>query len=191
MRELRTLLAAAAVVLAALVTYWSLAGQSQRAGLATALPEGAFDYTLRRFTLTQAGERGHTRYRLQGRRMVHYPGGAESRVRAPRLRLFDDGSESWLITAERGRIDERRRVVDLAGDVEMHRRRRGSQSALTIRTAAATVHPDDERMTSSRRVTLQRPGATIRGTGLEASLNGRRVELRSKVTGTYEPTESK
>jgi len=56
-----------------------------------------------------------------------------------------------------------------------------------MRTERLDVYPQDNRASSDAVVTITTPGTTMRGTGMEADLAGKRIQLLSDVSLTNDP----
>ena len=92
----------------------------------------------------------------------------------------------WEVTANTGWVSAEGDELRLRGDV-VARTTSGAARPVKMTTEQLNVFPDDKRATSPVAVTVTQPGSILRGSGMEALLDSRRVRLRSNVRVRYVP----
>lgn len=92
----------------------------------------------------------------------------------------------WDLRADTGSIPPGRRVISLAGNVVARTRATAVPQAI-IRTDYLEFDTTTEVATTDRDVDIDYAGSAVRATGLRANLGANRLDLLSRVTGTYVP----
>ncbi|MEX1196633.1 MAG: LPS export ABC transporter periplasmic protein LptC [Pseudohongiellaceae bacterium] len=111
------------------------------------------------------------------------------RVINPVLRLFDDSTRRWQVTAVSGTIHgggsrEADRQLDLDGDVRVDYTDDGGHS-LVMTTARMTVYPDDEVLYSNVAVQMLGAGFEQSSSGMRAALQEEQLTFFGRVQGRF------
>lgn len=111
------------------------------------------------------------------------------RITAPVLRLFDDSTRRWQVTAVSGTIhggedSGEDRQLDLVGDVRVDYTDETDRSLL-MTTERMTVYPDDEVLYSNAAVQVLGTGFEQSSSGMRAAMQEERVTFFGRVQGRF------
>ena len=173
---------------AAIVSGWSVwkhrpdavvdAGDAQRS-----------DYLLHDFEIVVLDRQGHESFTLRAPFLERHPGDRTMSLQSP---LFlsppKRGSDAapWEVRADTGWVSAEGDELRLRGDVVASSTGSGSRP-VRMATEQLNVFPESKRATSAVAVTVTQPGSILRGLGMEALLDSRRVRLKSNVRVRYVP----
>jgi len=145
------------------------------------------DYIVEKFSFVRMTPEGQPRYLFYGAKLTHRPVNDVSDVERPMMRNMTPGQAPMTIQANSGRIRHAENQVDLLGRVEIDRPQSAAAKSLRIKTEALTVFPDEERMTSDKRVQMTLGATTITGTGMQANNATRQLDFASRGQIIYPP----
>jgi lipopolysaccharide export system protein LptC len=165
--------------------YVGLAGKEMQAE-APASP----DYFLEHFVAVRTGKEGLPQYHLEARRLVHYPAPLDSLLSDARLRVSpEDDSEPWYVRAEQGRLSADGERWYFPGRVELERAASAHHPPWKLETRDVRVFPGRSLVETDAPVRVHSRGGIIESVGLRALLKESRVDLLSRVRGSYETSE--
>ena len=79
------------------------------------------DYTIKEGILTALNEVGSTKYRVIGKKLVHYDDDASIDILTPRMRLFQTDKAPVTVKADTGHLDGDLTIMDLYDNAEIFR----------------------------------------------------------------------
>ena len=79
------------------------------------------DYTITNGTLSALNEFGMTKYRVLGKKVIHYDDDASIDIEAPRMRLFQAGKSPITVKSDEGHLDGDLTILDLMNNAEISR----------------------------------------------------------------------
>ena len=79
------------------------------------------DYTIQDGTLTALNELGSTKYRVIGKKLIHYDDDASIDIQTPRMRLFQTDKAPVTVKADTGHLDGDLTILDLYNNAEIFR----------------------------------------------------------------------
>ena len=79
------------------------------------------DYTIQDGTLTALNELGSTKYRVIGKKLIHYDDDASIDIQTPRMRLFQTDKAPVTVKADTGHLDGDLTILDLYDNAEIFR----------------------------------------------------------------------
>ena len=182
----RTLLALGVLLLLAVFSQWLLSvnnGPSAAKAAASHDP----DYTMENFFITTMGATGSPEHQLQARYLAHYPDDDSTELTAPQFTLYARDDGPWQVSAGRGWVGGGQKFVVLRDNVVVQNPQAGPGKVMRMTTSELQVLPDDQFAQSTQPVTLQSQNALTHAVGMRAYFNEERLQLLSKVTGTYAP----
>ncbi len=94
------------------------------------------DYTLVNGTVSALNEAGTTKYRLLGRKIIHYDDDASIDIDEPRMRLFQALKAPVTVRAKTGHLDGDLSILDLFGNAEIFR---PAQAATSSQAASPSM----------------------------------------------------
>lgn len=79
------------------------------------------DYTIQEGTLSALNEVGATKYRVTGKKLIHYDDDASIDILTPRMRLFQPDKPPVTVKADTGHLDGDLTIMDLYDNAEIFR----------------------------------------------------------------------
>jgi lipopolysaccharide export system protein LptC len=79
------------------------------------------DYTITNGTLSTLNEAGNTKYRVLGKKVIHYDDDATIDIEMPRMRLFPPEKSPVTVRADMGYLDGDLTILDLMNNAEIVR----------------------------------------------------------------------
>jgi len=79
------------------------------------------DYIIKNGTLSALNEFGNTKYRVLGKKVIHYDDDASIDIEAPRMRLFSSDKSPVTVKSDMGHLDGDLTIMDLTGNAEIFR----------------------------------------------------------------------
>ena len=177
------------LLVAAVVSGWSVwTHRPDRATAAAA--ETRSDYTLHDFELVVLDKRGKESFTLRAPELTRNPGDRTMALATPLFLIpatEGSGNAGWEVRARSGWVNADGNELRLRGNVDA--RTTGDQGKpVRMRSEQLNVFPDAKRATSAAPVTVTRPGSILRGQGMTALLDSKRVRFASNVKVRYVPS---
>ena len=147
------------------------------------------DYLLHDFEVVVLDRQGHESFTLRAPFLERRPGDRTMSLRTPVFVIPPKrGSDAapWEVRADTGWVSAEGDELRLRGDVVAETTGSASKP-VKMTTEQLNVFPDSKRATSPVAVTVTQPGSILRGSGMEALLDSRRVRLKSNVRVRYAP----
>jgi lipopolysaccharide export system protein LptC len=79
------------------------------------------DYTITNGVLSVLNEFGNTKFRVLGKKVIHYDDDASIDIETPRMRLFPPGKSPITVKADKGYLDGDLTILDLMDNAEIVR----------------------------------------------------------------------
>lgn len=175
-----------ALLAGALLSGW-FAWRSSRAPQVDEAPQqGRSDYVLRDFEVVTLNAEGRESFSLRAPVLRQTPGARTLELTTPLFLMPDAHGGRWEVRSQTGWVNEKSTLVSLRGDVVADSPA-GATRPTVVRTERLDIHPNENRATSDAVVTITTPGTTMRGTGMEADLAGKRIQLLSNVSLNNDP----
>ncbi len=182
-----------------LVTFWLVKRSAPPESLALSrVPQHVPDYILKNASLSNLDEQGQTKYRVLGRKLIHYEDDASIDLERPRIRIFQDQGTPVTVRAERGHIDGDLTILDLYENGEIFRPaqealgNRKASPQLLARSSYFQVLINDDIVRTDKPLELQQ-GISIMNSSGGGIFNNvdHSASLKGQVRGRIEPTEQK
>ncbi|MBJ7379553.1 MAG: LPS export ABC transporter periplasmic protein LptC [Polynucleobacter sp.] len=110
------------MALLTLLTFWLVKKSAPpETSLLQRVPKHEPDYILNNGVLSNLNELGQTKYRLLGKKLIHYEDDASIDITKPRMRSFNEGKAPVTVTANMGHLDGDVSILDLNGNGEIFR----------------------------------------------------------------------
>lgn len=145
------------------------------------------DYYLTGFRIHRYQGSGAPRQTLTGSRLDHFPGTDTADVTGPRVDYRPAGAPAWRMRAEHGTLAQRTDLLELDGDVRLHRPATADSSELLLLTPQLTYDLNAEIAHTERPVRLLSPGSRLDATGMTARLAEQRVQFHHDVRARHDP----
>lgn len=177
---------AVVLLLAALVSGWSAWRQRAEPAVADTGPMRS-DYILHDFELTALSGEGNEAFTLRAPLLEQDPRDRTIQISTPLFLVPDGHGEYWEIRSRNALVTAGHDELRLREDVRMEGTGRNGLP-VTMNTEQLNVFPDTRIARTDDRVTVQQPGSTIQGRGMDVDLSSKRYELRAEVKSRYVPT---
>ena len=151
------------------------------------------DYTIKEGTLTALNELGSTKYRVIGKKLVHYDDDASIDILTPRMRLFQTDKAPVTVKADTGHLDGDLTIMDLYDNAEIFRPAQAATDTqpASLRMLASSsyfkVFINDDIIETDRPVTLEQ-GMSIMNSTAGGTFNNvdQSMRLAGQVKGRIE-----
>lgn len=147
------------------------------------------DYIVDNFTVTRIGPDGVVRYKLNARRMQHYPDDDTTDLDAPKFVNFRGSGMTVTASSKTATLSSNGEDAYLKDDVRLTRSAYENRGELTVRTSWLHVIPDDGIAKTDKQVRIQDANTLITSDGLEFNNETRILKLLSNVRGRYDKTK--
>jgi lipopolysaccharide export system protein LptC len=181
------------LLVAALLTTWSI-WRHRPERTAVAADDGRSDYVLQQFEVVVLDKQGYESFTLRAPRLARNPGDRTMTLEtpiflipaAPTRGAVPTRDAGWRVTAAKGWVSAAGDELRLTGQVSA--KTAGARDRpIELATEQLNIFPDANRATSPAEVIVTQPGSILRGQGMEALLDSKRVRLSSNVKVRYAP----
>ena len=173
------------LLIAAIASGWSI--WSQSGGTAEMTGPTRSDYVLYDYEIVSLDSQGKESFTLHGPRLQRDPGVKSMTLDTPRFQVPDRNGAYWNVRAQRGRVPDDGKQLQLRGQVVATSPEQAPPPT-RIEAEELNLFPGENRATSATTVTVTRPGPTMRGHGMQADFDRQQVSLLSDVHTRYVPT---
>jgi len=144
---------------------------------------------IERFQAVRLNSAGLREYVIKAPQLAQLPNQLGVRIAWPVLDWYqpDGQTREWRLQAEQGWVAEDHQTVRLEGAVTMTRLAASGKPPMTVTTRDMLIRPGERSVESAAPTRAITPGGELRSVGVRAWLDQERLELLSKVRGTYEP----
>ncbi len=146
------------------------------------------DYIVDNFAVVRIGPDGIVRYKLDARRMLHYPDDDTTDLVAPKFVNFQGPGVTVTASSKTAKLSSNGENAYLKDDVRLTRSAYENRGELTVLTSWLHVIPDDGIAKTDKPVRIQDANTLITSDGLEFNNETRILKLLSNVRGRYEKT---
>jgi lipopolysaccharide export system protein LptC len=148
-------------------------------------PSARSDYVLEDFELTSLDDKGKESFSVQAPHLERDPRGKSLTMRLPQFSFPDRDGGRWRATSGSAWVAEKGVEVRLIDKVEMTGPPTPNGERTQFSTAHLQVFPKQNLAQSQDPVTIRRADSILKGTGLRADMNAKRVHLLADVKGHY------
>jgi len=183
------------LLVAAAISGWSV-WTHRPSRNATTTADARSDYLLHDFELVVLDKQGQEAFTLRAPQLERHPGDKTMSLATPVFTIPpapNSKSGSWEVSSKTGWVSAEGDELRLRGDVIATNA--GSDGGagtvgapVKMTTQELNVFPDTKRATSAADVTITQPGSILRGHGMNALLDSKRIQLKSNVKGRYVPS---
>jgi lipopolysaccharide export system protein LptC len=145
------------------------------------------EFVVDRIASTAMDKGGRAESRLTAQRMLYYPDEETTEVEEPRLTQFPEKGPPLRVSAERGTVSKEGDEVRLYGNVVVLREPDGDRPELRMDTTYLQVFPKTEMARTPEPVLITEGRSKLAGVGMEYDNAKRQLELKARVSGSYEP----
>jgi lipopolysaccharide export system protein LptC len=146
------------------------------------------EFVVDRIASTAMDQSGRAESRLTAQRMLYYPDEETTEVEEPRLTQFPKKGPPLRVSAERGTVSKEGDEVRLYGNVVVLREPDGDRPELRMDTTYLQVFPKTEMARTPEPVLITEGNSKLAGVGMEYDNAKRQLELKARVSGSYEPS---
>jgi lipopolysaccharide export system protein LptC len=179
---------------AAAATGWSI-WQQRPDTRAPADPNARSDYVLEQFEVVVLDKQGRESFTLRAPRLARHPADRTMSMSTPVFYIpaapapgqAPTRAAGWEVHAKTGWVSAAGDELRLQGQV-VAKTAGERERPITLATEQLNVFPERDRATSPVLVTVTQPGSILRGQGMEALLDSKRVRFSSNVKVRYVPS---
>ena len=151
------------------------------------------DYTIKDGSLSALNELGSTKYRVLGKKLIHYDDDASIDILTPRMRLFQTDKAPVTVKADTGHLDGDLTIMDLYDNAEIFRPAQAATETqpASLRMLASSsyfkVFINDDIIETDRPITLEQ-GMSIMNSTTGGTFNNvdQSMKLSGQVKGRIE-----
>ena len=155
------------------------------------------DYTISNGALSALNESGDTKYRVLGKKVIHYDDDASIDIDTPRIRLFPPEKSPVTVKADKGHLDGDLTVLDLIDNAEIFRPQQAASVSeparprMLARSSYFQVLINDDIIKTDKPVTLEQGVSVMNSTdgGVFNNIEQSMV-LSGQVKGRIERVQS-
>ena len=181
------------LLLAAALTGW-LAWKHRPSKHAVVNTNTRSDYVLRDFEVVVLDKQGQESFTLRAPTLDRNPGDRTMSIATPVFYIpaapakgqAPTREAGWVVNASTGWVSAGGDELRLQGSVTA-KTAGERERPITMTTEQLNVFPDRNRVTAPGMVTVTQPGSILRGQGMEALLDSKRVRFSSNVKARYVP----
>lgn len=128
------------------------------------------DYTITNGSLSALNETGITKYRVLGKKIIHYEDDASIDIETPRMRLFQPDKAPITVKADKGHLDGDLTILDLNDNAEIFRPAQpptateAAKPRMTARSTYFKVLINDDVIETTKPVTLEQGISVMQST---------------------------
>ncbi|MBK8286989.1 MAG: LPS export ABC transporter periplasmic protein LptC [Ahniella sp.] len=146
------------------------------------------DYELGQFDMQVFDETGTLRYFVEAPRLARDSQRESFTIDSPRVRLFDQQEQHWLVTAKSGYIDVRGDRIDFNQNVVL--KRDSKIDPIRFASEHLSAFPDAGRIETAAPIEIKARGGTLTGTGLTAELAAKTYRIEQDFHATLPTAHS-
>ncbi|MBU3561087.1 LPS export ABC transporter periplasmic protein LptC [Polynucleobacter hallstattensis] len=155
------------------------------------------DYIISNGALSALNESGGTKYRVLGKKVIHYDDDASIDIETPRIRLFPPEKSPVTVKADKGHLDGDLTVLDLIDNAEIFRPQQAASASeparprMLARSSYFQVLINDDIIKTDKPVTLEQGVSVMNSTdgGVFNNIEQSMV-LSGQVKGRIERVQS-
>jgi len=128
------------------------------------------DYTISNGALSSLNESGDTKYRVLGKRVIHYDDDASIDIETPRMRLFPPEKSPVTVKADKGHLDGDLTILDLIDNAEIFRPQQAASASepgrprMLARSSYFKVLINDDIIKTDKPITLEQGVSVMHST---------------------------
>jgi len=174
------------VISTALFSSWLLRSIEQDDSVITKDTPINRDYYLEEFSTVIMDETGSPYYRLSSPHLDHYPVNQITKIRKPKLLIYNTKEYPWKLNANNARISNQGNLIYFNGDVKLDKSSANINENIVIIADELSVFIKEQFAESKSRVTIIQGNNSVQANGMELDLKKHSLELFSEVNGIYE-----
>ena len=128
------------------------------------------DYIITNGALSALDEFGNTKYRVLGKKVIHYDDDASIDIETPRMRLFPPAKSPITVKADMGHLDGDLTILDLMNNAEIYRPPQAESAteparpSMLVRSSFFKVLINDDIIKTDKPITLEQGFSIIQAT---------------------------
>jgi lipopolysaccharide export system protein LptC len=128
------------------------------------------DYIISNGALSALNESGDTKYRVLGKKVIHYDDDASIDIETPRIRLFPPEKSPVTVKADKGHLDGDLTILDLIDNAEIFRPQQAASTSeparprMLARSSYFQVLINDDIIKTDKPITLEQGVSVMKST---------------------------
>ena len=166
---------------------WYLAEMTNRApgGGGSAKLAHEPDYFVKNFALTRLNAKGEAVFRMEAKRLEHFPDDDSTEFVLPKLVSLDPEKPLVTLRALRGNSTSQGLETHLHDEVVLTRAGDKGQPSLTVESDYVLLLSEEDVARTNRPVRITYGDSTLTGVGMEFNNGSRQLDVKSQVRGTW------
>ena len=148
-------------------------------------PAEQLGYAARNATIVETGDDGRPMYTLVADLVRQHPNDNRVQLYVPRMTFVASDGNTWHVRSKSGQIRDDGANVELFGEVHVNGTLPGAEAPAVIDTSVLSFDTKQEIVKTHAPVSLDWNGRKLSGTGLTATLADHKVQLESRVHGSF------
>ena len=162
-----------------------LASKPQSTSSKTTKPN-SIDWVMHGTTVRLTNDQGKLAGIIHSQTSQHFQANNMVTMDQPRGELYSNEASHWHIQAQKGYIDrDKHNITYLKGHVILHRHPDAKQPAITLLTHAITYNPQTHQAYTNQPLTIIRPNAQLKASGLQANLKQNKIQFYNQTQTQY------
>jgi LPS export ABC transporter protein LptC len=174
----RAILLGVVLFVAAIVTMLVAKGRTTRPEVVEPEPTKA-DYRVKEVQLREEG-RGGTKWQLDAAQAETFEQSGKTILKKVRIGI-EQGGQTWTVTGDEAEMARGNKDWELRGNVVLV-----SSDGLRLETTRLQWEGDQQRAWTDEPVTVYRPGAVVKGRGLEAFVDKQITTIKGRVRAVFD-----
>lgn len=172
-------------IFAAIVIIWQN-NEDETPPAASIDAEDEADFFITKGQYTVFNEEGELSSIMKSDEAKHYPVRNNALLINPNLLVYREDNPPWRLTADKGEYSMGDENLTLTQNVVITRNE-ASENPWTLKTESLTLLNKTRFITTQQPVTISDNFSTLDGTGMNAWVDDKKIELTSNVRGNYAP----
>ncbi|VAW99305.1 hypothetical protein MNBD_GAMMA22-1492 [hydrothermal vent metagenome] len=144
------------------------------------------DYYLNEFSTVIMDETGTPYYKLSSPHLDHYPVNQITKIKKPKLLIYNSKEYPWKLDAEKARVSNKGNLIFFSGGVKLNKSSANLSENIVIIADELSVYVKEQFAKSATNVTIIQGKNSIKAIGMELDLKNHTLNLSSQVNGKYE-----
>ena len=145
------------------------------------------DYIVEKFRYYRINPDGTPQYEAIGTKLTHFPVEDSYLIDKPVIYSLSDYGQLQTIRSETAYVEDFNSKIHMHDNVVMDREPSARKGPVRLTTEYALIYPDDEIMTSDRKVTITDARSVMTGLGMQANNATGELEIFNRARITYNP----
>jgi lipopolysaccharide export system protein LptC len=175
-------------LLAIFLSGWSILSLNNNNSAPTSISDpNQTDVYMKNIVATVYNKEGNVALEISTPSMTHYQLNDVSQLIAPRVTIYRESSQPWLIDAKFAKTEKGLEQIIFWNKVNIHHLADEDNPDTSLLTESLTILPDQKIAKTDLPILFQQPDTKINAVGMLAKLDDGTINLLSETKGVYVP----